>query len=164
MEIVLLAVGKLRPSLREVCDDYLARLRRWAKIAEHEVREAGRAPTPDAGRSAEARALLARLPAQATLVALARRGAAWTSEELARQLERWRIEARPLALLVGGSHGLGEEVLARARAEWSLGPLTLPHELARVVVCEQLYRAFSLLEGHPYHKGAPGPAAGPRRR
>ena len=59
----------------------------------------------------------------------------------------------PLALAIGGSHGLGAELLERAAARWSLGPLTLPHELARVVVVEQMYRGFTILDGEPYHKG-----------
>ena len=63
-------------------------------------------------------------------------------------------EARPLALVIGGSHGLAPDLLAAAGDRWSLGPLTLPHELARVVVAEQLYRAVTILRGEPYHKGA----------
>jgi len=63
------------------------------------------------------------------------------------------VAARPLALVIGGSQGLSAEFLGAASAGWSLGPLTLPHELARVVVVEQLYRAFTILRGEPYHKG-----------
>jgi 23S rRNA (pseudouridine1915-N3)-methyltransferase len=88
-----------------------------------------------------------------TLVVLARAGTPWSSEDLARQMERWRNEARPVALAIGGSHGLSSGFLAGASARWSLGPLTLPHELARVVVVEQLYRAITILRGEPYHKG-----------
>jgi 23S rRNA (pseudouridine1915-N3)-methyltransferase len=87
-------------------------------------------------------------------VALARQGSAWTSTELARRLEAWQREARPVALAIGGSRGLAGDLLAAATDRWSLGPLTLPHELARVVVVEQLYRASTILRGEPYHKGA----------
>jgi 23S rRNA (pseudouridine1915-N3)-methyltransferase len=153
MELVLLAVGKLRPGYRQVCDDYLRRLGRAVAVREVEVREAGRAPTVKAQREEEASRLLARAPARARLVALAREGAAWSSGEVARRLERWMHEARPVALAIGGSHGLAPELLARAADRWSLGPLTLPHELARVVVAEQLYRAATILRGQPYHKG-----------
>ena len=152
MDLVLLAVGKLRPSYRDACDDYLRRLSRYAKAREVEVREASRAPTVVAQRAEEGERLLAKRPAGARLVALARQGTAWTSEELARQVARWQHEA-PVALVIGGSHGLPPELLASAE-RWSLGPLTLPHELARVVVLEQLYRAFTILRGEPYHKGA----------
>ena len=87
------------------------------------------------------------------VVALAREGSPWTSEELARRMDGWRVTARPLAFVLGGSHGLSQGFLASANVRWSLGPLTLPHELARVVVAEQLYRAFTILRGEPYHKG-----------
>ena len=154
MELVLLAVGKLRPSYRAAADDYLRRLRRQLQVRELEVREASRAPTAEAQRREEAERLRARLPAGSRLVALARLGAAWSSEELARRLERWIREARPVALAIGGSRGLAPEFVAAAADRWSLGPLTLPHELARVVVAEQLYRAGTILRGEPYHKGA----------
>ncbi len=154
MELVLLAVGKLRPSYREACDDYLQRLGRTVKLREIEVREASHAPTVEAQRAEERDRLLARRPAGSRLVALAREGTAWSSEELARQLERWQREARAVTLTIGGSHGLAADLLAAANDRWSLGPLTLPHELARVVVAEQLYRAATILRGEPYHKGA----------
>ena len=153
MELFLLTVGKLRPSYREACDDYLRRIGRYLKVREVEVREASRAPTVAAQREEEGERLLARRPPGSRLVALARQGTAWSSEQLARQLERWQQDARPVALAIGGSRGLPPELLAEAD-QWSLGPLTLPHELARVVVVEQLYRACTILRGEPYHKGA----------
>ncbi len=154
MELVLLAVGKLRPSFRAAADDYLRRLGRHHKVREVEVREASRAPTVDAQRREEGERLQARLPAGGRLVALAREGAGWSSEELARRLAGWMHEARPVALAIGGSHGLDPALIEAAADRWSLGPLTLPHELARVVVAEQLYRASTILRGEPYHKGA----------
>jgi 23S rRNA (pseudouridine1915-N3)-methyltransferase len=153
VEIVLLAVGRLRPSFREACDDYLRRLGRHLKVRETEVREAARASTADVQRDEEASRLRARLPDGAAVVALAREGQGWTSEALAGRLERWRVAARPVALVIGGSRGLAPSFLAAAAERWSLGPLTLPHELARVVVVEQLYRAMTILRGEPYHKG-----------
>ncbi|MGH7515171.1 MAG: 23S rRNA (pseudouridine(1915)-N(3))-methyltransferase RlmH [Gemmatimonadales bacterium] len=153
MELFLLTVGKLRPSYREACDDYLRRLGRYLRMREVEVREASRAPSVAAQRAEEGERLLARRPAGSRLVALARQGTAWSSEELARQLEQWRQEARPVAFAIGGSRGLSPDLMAAAE-RWSLGPLTLPHELARVVVVEQLYRACTILRGEPYHKGA----------
>ena len=153
MHLHLIAVGKLRPYFRAACDDYLRRLGRYAKVTEWEVREASRAPTPDAQREEEAERLGARTPAGAGTVALAREGRGWSSAELARHLDTWRLEARPIAFVIGGSHGLAPALLQSARQRWSLGPLTLPHELARVVVAEQLYRAMTILRGEPYHKG-----------
>ena len=154
MEIAIVAVGKLRPYYRDAFDDYARRLRRYASFQEHEVREASRAPGVAAQRAEEAVRLAGRIGGSANIVALARVGAGWTSEDLARQLDRWLIAARPLAFVIGGSHGLDAPLMARAAARWSLGPLTLPHELARVVVIEQLYRAFTILKGEPYHKGS----------
>jgi len=153
MDIALLAVGRLRPYYRAACDDYLRRLSRYARVSECEVRETT-SGSPAVGQRTDDAALLAKAPDRATLVALAREGGPWSSRDLARRVERWRTSGRPVALVIGGSWGLGPAMLDVADATWSLGPLTLPHELARVVVLEQLYRAFTMLEGHPYHKGA----------
>lgn len=153
MELIVLCVGRLRPYYREACDDYLRRLGKHVKVREAEVREASRAPTAEAQREEEAERLRGRLPQGSTVVALARGGSRWSSEEVAARLERWRTEARTVALIIGGSRGLGSSLLAAAAARWSLGPLTLPHELARVVVVEQLYRGMTILRGEPYHKG-----------
>jgi len=153
MDISVVAVGKLRPYYRQAVDDYLRRLKRYATLQEHEVREASRAPTAPAQRADEAARLEARVPDGSTIVALAREGIGWSSKELARQLERWLLAGRPLSLLIGGSHGLDQGLIDRAHARWSLGPLTFPHELARVVAVEQIYRAFTILRGEPYHKG-----------
>jgi 23S rRNA (pseudouridine1915-N3)-methyltransferase len=153
MTLLVLAVGRLRAAYREACDDYLRRLGRYARVEAAEVREASRAPTVEAQREEEAERLRARLPGGSTVVALTREGSAWTSEELARRMDGWRVAARPLAFVLGGSHGLAPGFLDSASVRWSLGPVTLPHELARVVVVEQLYRAFTILRGEPYHKG-----------
>ena len=153
MEVALLAVGRLRPYYREACDDYLRRLTRYARVSEREVREAARAATVALQRAEEATALASRRPAGSTLVCLAREGTPWTSEELAGNVDRWQLDARPVAIAIGGSNCLSPDFLAGASSVWSLGPLTLPHELARVVVAEQLYRAFTILRGEPYHKG-----------
>ena len=153
MEITLLAVGKLRPYYRQACDDYARRLKRYALIREHEVREAGRAPNPATQRAEEATRLEIKIADGSTVVAAAREGTGWSSREFARQLERWLLLARPLVLVIGGSHGLDPAMLARATARWSLGPLTFPHELARVILFEQIYRGFTILRGEPYHKG-----------
>ena len=153
MHIEIVAVGKLRPYYRQAADDYLRRLRRYAQVRELEVREASRAPNPRAQRAEEAAQLETRVPDGSTVVALAREGMGWNSRELAHQFDRWLLQARPLTFLIGGSSGLDSSVIARASARWSLGPLTFPHELARVILYEQLYRAYTILRGEPYHKG-----------
>jgi 23S rRNA (pseudouridine1915-N3)-methyltransferase len=154
VDLVVLAVGRLRPPLREVADDYLRRLARYGGVREVEVREASRAPTVPAQREEEAVRLAGRMPAGSRVVALAREGQGWSSAELARRMDEWRLAARPVTFVIGGSHGLAAGLLGRAERRWSLGPLTLPHELARVVVLEQLYRAYTILRGEPYHKGS----------
>jgi len=100
----------------------------------------------------EGAAVLAAIGRDVHVVALDGRGKPWSSEQLAAQLAQWRQGGRDLAILVGGPDGHAEPVLARADQHWSLGPLTLPHMLVRLVVAEQLYRAMTILEGHPYHR------------
>jgi 23S rRNA (pseudouridine1915-N3)-methyltransferase len=153
VEITLLAVGKLRPALREAADDYTRRLGRYLRLREIEVKEASRAPTVEAQLQEEARRLSDRLSPGAMMVALTRDGMALASRDLATEVGRWRMAARPVDLVIGGSNGLGKYLLDRATLRWSLGPATLPHELARVVVLEQLYRACTILSGEKYHKG-----------
>jgi 23S rRNA (pseudouridine1915-N3)-methyltransferase len=121
-------------------------------LAEREVREAARAGTPALRQREESGRLARAIPAGATIIALDREGSAWSSEQLAQRLERWRVESGSLALVIGGAFGLEAALLGRAGYRWSLGPLTLPHELARVVVLEQWYRAWTILRGEPYHK------------
>jgi 23S rRNA (pseudouridine1915-N3)-methyltransferase len=100
----------------------------------------------------EGEALLAAVPRDAQVIALDGRGSAWSSEQLAEQLKRWRMDGRELAFLIGGADGHADAVLQRADQRWSLGPLTLPHMLVRLVVAEQLYRAAMIVAGHPYHR------------
>jgi len=88
----------------------------------------------------------------ATLVALDERGERWTTRVLADKIARWRIEAHDVAFVIGSADGLAESVKRDASATFSLSALTLPHGLVRIIVAEQLYRAVSLLSGHPYHR------------
>jgi 23S rRNA (pseudouridine1915-N3)-methyltransferase len=151
--IDIVAVGKLRPFYRSAADEYTQRLRRYVRVHEHEVREASKAPNPAAQCAEEASRLGSRVSAGSTVIALTREGTAWSSREFAKQLEHWLLTSRPISLVIGGSHGLHPSFLEGSAARWSLGPLTFPHELARVIVLEQLYRAFTILRGQPYHKG-----------
>ena len=145
----LIAVGRLRAGPEaELFARYNARLR--PPLAVTEVAEAAGSPIETKRR--EGAALLGALPHPAFAVALDLGGTAPSSEGLARLLERWRGESRPLCFLVGGAEGLDAAVLARADAALSLGPLTWPHLLVRVLLAEQLYRAQAILSGHPYHR------------
>lgn len=96
--------------------------------------------------------MLAAIPKGARVIALEVEGRAWSTEQLAQQLKHWLAEGRDVALLVGGPEGLSDEARAAADQQWSLSPLTLPHPLVRVIVAEQLYRAWSILNNHPYHR------------
>jgi 23S rRNA (pseudouridine1915-N3)-methyltransferase len=153
VETHLIAVGKLRPYYREASDDYLRRLSRYGPVSEREIKEAARAATPELRVKEESDRIVAALPARGTVVVLDQAGSAWSSEALARQLQRWRLEAAPVMLVIGGAYGVDRDLLRRAASRWSLGPLTLPHQLARVIVLEQWYRAWTILRGEPYHKG-----------
>jgi len=152
VQLTLLAVGKLRPVFRAAADEYLRRLARYGRVAEIEVREAGKAPNAEEGCRQEGARLRERIGPGAYRVALDREGSPWSSEKLAARLDRWRLTARPVTLLIGGSHGLDPALRTSCEERWSLGPMTLPHELARVVVYEQLYRAWTILHHEPYHK------------
>ena len=95
---------------------------------------------------------MAAIPKGALLIALDEHGQSWTTRKLADRLETWLGGGRDVALLVGGPDGLDADCLQQSELQWSLSPLTLPHPLVRVVVAEQLYRAWSLIQGHPYHR------------
>ena len=155
MALHVVAVGRLRdPAVRAACDDYLTRLRRLGGVTVREVTEAGRAgTTPAVARRIEAERLRAACPAGALLIALTRAGRVRTSEQFAELVGRWRESPRDVALLIGGAWGLAEPLVADTDVTLSLSTMTLPHELARLVLLEQLYRAGTILRGEPYHKG-----------
>ena len=145
----LIAVGRLRAGPEQMLfDRYNARLRPRLDVAE--VAEGSGAPAEAKRR--EAASLLAALPPAGLAVALDLGGAAPGSDGLARLLERWLGLSRPLCFLIGGADGLDPAVPARADHLLSLGPMTWPHMLVRVMLAEQLYRAQSILQGHPYHR------------
>ncbi len=154
MRLLLLAVGKPRHALLEqVHDDYAERIRAlkvaYASRAVPEAERRGRLDDPHVVER-EGRALLAALPEDGTVIALDRAGEMLDSPKLARKLAVWAAPAATFA--IGGPLGLGGAILDRADAAWSLSRLTFPHELARVLVAEQLYRALTILRGLPYHK------------
>jgi 23S rRNA (pseudouridine1915-N3)-methyltransferase len=147
----LLCVGRLRsPPLAAAIETYVQRLAGPAPLEVVEVKEG--AGKGKGAREAEGERLLARLGDRDHLVALDPTGRLYDTESLAARLSTWRHEvAGRLWLCIGGADGLGAEVIARADERLSLSPLTLSHELARLVLAEQLYRCHTLLTGHPYH-------------
>ena len=125
-------------NMSAICDDYVQRARRHVPVEIVEVED-------DA-------ALARRLPTRGELIALEPGGDAWTTEELAKHLEHQMVHgAQTIAFVIGGALGLPKAVVAKASRRLSLSNLTLPHRLARVVLCEQLYRAMSIIRGEPYH-------------
>ena len=155
MAVHVVAVGRVRdPGLRAACDDWARRAGRYVPLHIHEVAEAGRkGPTPATSRRLEGERLRGKLPAPATLVACTRDGRSLDSPAFAKRLERWLAAGRPVAFLIGGAFGLDPDLVARAETRLALSAFTLPHELARAVLLEQLYRAGTILRGEPYHKG-----------
>ncbi|MBS0556440.1 MAG: 23S rRNA (pseudouridine(1915)-N(3))-methyltransferase RlmH [Proteobacteria bacterium] len=152
MRASLIAVGERMPAwVADGYAEYAKRLSRELPLDLVEVSAKSRDPARV--NAEEGACMLAAIPKGAHVVALDGRGKAWSSEELASHLARWRMQGKDLAFLIGGADGLAPEILARADQRWSLGPATLPHMLVRIVVAEQLYRAASLLANHPYHRG-----------
>lgn len=140
MRYRVVAVGRVKnAALRAACDDYLDRLRHYARVEETEVKaEVG---------------LGEAVPGGSRLVALSRAGELWSSRDLADRTARWDVEARDVTFAIGGADALPPDLLQRSEAVWSLSRLTLPHELVRVIVLEQLYRAFTIRRREPYHRG-----------
>jgi 23S rRNA (pseudouridine1915-N3)-methyltransferase len=158
MRLRLVAVGRPRGAIAAAIGSYEERLARYFPYEAMEVREESHRGAGDEQRVVreEGERLLARVPAGYRVVALDEGGRQLSSTELAGALGEGRLEASPgLALLIGGAYGLSEAVLQRAELRLSLSALTLPHELARLVLVEQLYRAGTILRGEPYHKASP---------
>jgi len=139
--VTVIAVGKVRtPGLAPAIEEYENRLRHYVRFESIEVRTAEE--------------ILRRVPDDSRLIALTREGKRWSTRELASQMEDLQVYGGGgVAFAVGGADGLGRGVLGRAHLCLSLSNMTLPHELARLVLTEQLYRAGTLLRGEPYHKG-----------
>jgi len=153
-KITLVAVGRLKERYwREAADEYLKRLRPYAQVEVAEVADRDVTRDERRARVEEGVDALRALPDATWVVALDIGGKARSSEAFARHLARLADERRSsVAFVIGGAAGLAPEVLARADERFSLGPMTLPHQLARVVLLEQLYRAFRIQRGEPYHR------------
>ncbi|MDX6536117.1 MAG: rRNA (pseudouridine1915-N3)-methyltransferase [Gaiellales bacterium] len=151
--IRVVCVGRARGPLAEASAEYEERLARACKFDLQEVREEGTPSLSPREAMLRERARIEPLVAGSWVVALDRSGVQRSSKQIA-ELVREREERAPqrTAFVLGGPHGLDETLLAEADLTWSLGKLTLPHQLARVVVVEQLYRAFTILRGEPYHR------------
>lgn len=155
MRLRILAVGPRQPAwVDQAVEEYRKRIRTPWRLELTVLEPAARSGGADVVRALEREGerALAALRERERVVLLDERGKAFTSRELAQRFAQLAQDAPDLALLIGGADGHAPAVRARAAESWSLGPLTLPHGLARVVLTEQLYRAQSLLLGHPYHR------------
>ncbi len=155
MELVLVAVGTRMPAwVERAFGEYAKRMPREARLRLVEVKPARRegGSTATQALAAEAARIEAALPRRARRIVLDEHGTLLSSADLAQHLRAWQGLGQDVAFIVGGADGLAPALKAGADFVWSLSPLTLPHALVRVVVAEQLYRAVSILQGHPYHR------------
>lgn len=146
LKITVIAVGKLKERFwRDACAEYTKRLEGYCKLTVREI--------PDSNMAQEAGLILEALPEHAPVIVLDIQGKTTSSEQLSHLIEERTVSGvSHLVFVIGGSDGLAPEVKGCAALRMSFGPITLPHNLARVVLLEQLYRAFKIMRGEPYHK------------
>lgn len=151
MKISVVSVGKDKAGLFAAgVDEYVSRLKHYAPTALVELKPSGH--SGEAAKTDEAKAIIERLQDRDVLVALDETGKQLSSRELASWVAQQQVSGLNLVFAIGGDEGLAEEVRRKARLTLSLSRLTLPHRLARLVLLEQLYRAFTIIKGEPYHK------------
>ena len=155
MRIIVVAVGQRMPAwVNTAWAEYARRFTRGFSLELREV------PAIKRTRNAETEvilrkegdALLAAVPGSAHLIALDENGTQWSTADLAGQMKGWMRAGRDIVFLVGGPDGISGQCLERVEQRWSLGRLTLPHPLVRIVLAEQLYRAWTITRNHPYHR------------
>ena len=156
MRYAVVAVGKLKEKFWvQACAEYVKRLGAYAKVEMREVADIdpARAGGVEASRAREGQEILAAIPARSHVILLAIDGKQHSSEQFSAHLDELALRGKSdLTFVIGGSDGVSPEVRARANETFSFGPITLPHNLARVVLLEQLYRACKISRGEPYHK------------
>ena len=155
MHIRLQAVGDRQPSwVDSAFDGYVQRLpRQWQfRLDSISTAQRNKGVAPEVAKGTEGAKILAKIKAAEFVVVLDERGKQFSSKELAGLLDEWQTVGQDLVFVIGGPDGVSADCLQRANLRWSLSRLTLPHGLARVMFAEQLYRAWSLTTGHPYHR------------
>lgn len=156
MKITIVAVGKLKERFwADACAEYLKRLSGYAKVSVREVADVdpARAGGAQAARAKEGAAVLAACGEHTHLVLLSIEGTQRSSEQFSQRIDRLSLDGvSDITFVIGGSQGADAAVYARANETLSFGPITLPHNLARVVLLEQIYRAFKISRKEPYHK------------
>jgi 23S rRNA (pseudouridine1915-N3)-methyltransferase len=157
MHIYIIAVGQRMPHwVAEGYQDYARRLPQQCSLHLVEIATARRGKSGNLARwqQDEGNRLLGAIPINSRVIACDQRGEAWTTDEVAKHFQAWMNEGQNVTLLIGGPDGLAPVCLEQAVCKWSLSSLTLPHGLVRVILAEQIYRAFSLLSYHPYHRSS----------
>jgi 23S rRNA (pseudouridine1915-N3)-methyltransferase len=155
MQINLIAIGTRMPAwVNDGYREYARRMPRECALTLTEIAPGQRRKAQGVDRAVqeEGRRMLAALKERQRVIALDELGQGWSTHQLAGEMRNWLQEGSDVSLLVGGPDGLAHECLSRAPQRWSLSPLTLPHPLVRVLLAEQLYRAWTVLNGHPYHR------------
>ena len=155
MHLQVAAVGQRMPGwVNEAWHEYARRMPPGLGLSLREISLAKRGKNADTRRltAVESKALLEAMPARGRIIALDVKGQSWSTEKLAANLENWMGDGMDVGFMIGGPDGIDPGVLNKADTRWSLGPLTLPHPLVRVVLAEQLYRAWTITQNHPYHR------------
>jgi 23S rRNA (pseudouridine1915-N3)-methyltransferase len=155
MQIHLIAVGNKMPGwVQQGYEQYAKRMPRECELVLKEITPGKRTKTSDIKRilKDEGERSIAAIPQGAHVVSLEVSGKIWSTTELAGAMQNWLTKGTPIALIIGGPEGLSANVSSLAQESWSLSNLTFPHPLVRVIVAEQLYRAWTVLSNHPYHR------------
>jgi 23S rRNA (pseudouridine1915-N3)-methyltransferase len=155
MKINLVAVGTKMPAwVTQGFEEYSKRLPRECQLQLIEVAPAkrGKNAQPEQWKKDEATRILGLIPDNHHVIALEVTGKSWSTEVLSDNMQGWLSDGRDVSLVVGGPDGLDASCLQRADQKWSLSAMTLPHPLVRIVLAEQLYRAWTILQNHPYHR------------
>lgn len=155
MHIRILAIGNKMPSW--VTEGYLEYAKRFSsgysiELVEIPAEKRLKQSDIDKLTEREGKKILSLIKPGNRVIALDVKGQAWSTEQLATHMHHWQLESRNIDILIGGPDGLYKECLQKAEVKWSLSPLTLPHPLVRIVLIEQLYRAVTILQNHPYHR------------
>lgn len=155
MKIKLIAVGQKMPSwVTQGYQEYSRRLNQDCQLVLQEIPAVKRSKNSDLEkiREQEGEKILQSLGKGDRVIALEVKGKPWSTEQLAKQMQQWLAGGQDISLMVGGPEGMSDACRQRADQLWSLSPLTLPHPLVRVLLAEQLYRAWSITKNHPYHR------------
>ncbi len=155
MKINLIAIGTKMPQwVEQGFRSYQKRLQQdcQLKLTEIPAKKRHKQADLDKIRQQEGQAMLNAIPRNSLVIALEVNGRAWTTEQLSAHLRQWMQGGQEVCLLVGGPEGLSDSCRQQAQQLWSLSPLTLPHPMVRIIIAEQLYRAWSILKNHPYHR------------